>query len=96
MMQSCAGRGIAGTRAAGRACREVVYDPAPRFASRSAARAASADRIAAAWLRRRAIAAADCGAHDTNAMYHIDDIRKNFGVGIAASVASIVELQLVK
>ena len=49
-------------------------------ASRSAARAASADRIAAAWLRRRAIAAADCGAHDTNAMYHIDDTRKNISV----------------
>ena len=49
-------------------------------ASRSAARAASADRIAAAWLRRRAIAAADCGAHDTNYMCHIDDTNKNLSV----------------
>ena len=76
MIQNSHARGVG--RAAERACREVVDDPAPRRGE--SIRNSSADRIAAAWLRRRAIAAADCGAHDTNAMYHIDDIRKNISV----------------
>ena len=43
-------------------------------------RSSSADRIAAAWLRRQAIAAAACGAHDTNGMYDMDDANKNISV----------------
>jgi len=39
-------------------------------------RSSCADRTAAAWLRRRAIAAADCGARETNARHYPDTISK--------------------
>ena len=39
-------------------------------------RSSSADRTAAAWLRRRANAAADCGARETNARHYPDIISK--------------------